>query len=331
MTIILCQSFLSIPLTITIAAKNENFLIISTNREAYKFFSQLYSEKEIVLLPEINVSLKGLLNINSILKAKRGVKRRIANYSKSDVYFFLVAFCEYPAWIVKVLSNKNKIYYKAATQLPNSVTKTDSIKGILHQTFSYYFWGINVDRKILDRTLFFPLSQKYFSKINSMLCPIVVDNEVIENVIKNKVRVGGKILYLSGGIIENNLVCETEFELKTNQFFDRIPLEEVFLKLHPRSNLARFAEKKIPQISSFIPANLICNNFDVVIGYNTATLYEAANGGKIAISLLNYFEPLSDNKRNGYIDYLRNNTKLDMKLYFPSSLEEVIQLIDFES
>lgn len=59
-------------------------------------------------------------------------------------------------------------------------------------------------------------------------------------------------------------------------------------------------ENQLELVPSFNPANVLFTKFKFFIGYSISVLTEAGNEGLMAISLMDYFEPVSI-KRKGII------------------------------
>jgi len=56
-----------------------------------------------------------------------------------------------------------------------------------------------------------------------------------------------------------------------------------------------------------LPANLLCYSCDVVVGYGSATLFEAANLGKKSISLVKFIPTTKPSRVPEIINYLNEH------------------------
>ena len=84
-----------------------------------------------------------------------------------------------------------------------------------------------------------------------------------------------------------------------------------------------YLEKALAEVPSFIPANLLIYNFKIVIGYNSATLFEAANKSCKVISLL-YLLSKNTFTVKYYKNYLDKNLKVNKKIFYPKTYEQFI-------
>jgi hypothetical protein len=66
----------------------------------------------------------------------------------------------------------------------------------------------------------------------------------------------------------------------------RSNFKNILLKKKNFSEKKNYLEKKLNEVPVYIPANLLIYNVKVIIGYNSASLFEAANKSCKAISLL---------------------------------------------
>ena len=80
------------------------------------------------------------------------------------------------------------------------------------------------------------------------------------------------------------------------------------------------------KVPSYIPGNLIVNYFDVCIGNHSTMLVEAAIAGKLAISLLDYYNQDSKQKL-GLKAFFEDRLQGRARIYYPTSITEVLSLI----
>ncbi len=74
-----------------------------------------------------------------------------------------------------------------------------------------------------------------------------------------------------------------------------------------------------------MPANLLSYKCSVVISYGSATLYEAANIGKLAVSLVNIIRSMNSEQPERFKKYLLCNSKDPIE--FPKTIEELGDVI----
>ena len=93
--------------------------------------------------------------------------------------------------------------------------------------------------------------------------------------------------------------------------------------MHPRYENLYSEEQKLDTIPSCLPGNLIFDQFDIIIGYCSAILFEAANKGKKVYSTLKYFNPLTVKTQNQYIEYLTSNLTATSEINYLVHLKDL--------
>ena len=70
---------------------------------------------------------------------------------------------------------------------------------------------------------------------------------------------------------------------------------------------------------------VVKNYFKIVIGYTSAVLFNAANQGVVAISLLDYIKPIERKVADDFKSYLKNNTSKE--ILYPKNINELMKAL----
>lgn len=335
MKIIFCLSYLSIPTTISIIeSSNADFLIVTSNKMLDTFFKRFYPGEKIFLLkstPLISKNpLQSIRNLYFIHKYKKEILDRFKVFRNTDVCFFFVAFCEFETWLIKQLSMANNIYYKPAVSIQH-LPPAKSIQAKIEKWIRRFVYSTDFKVLTSGKHTFYALSHEFLREIKARefyidinaesICSKIIDSfQKIENV---------RILILCGGII-GTFVEHSEYirqmDSLINLLVKKFGCDTLAIKAHPRFNEYYSKENSLKRIPADIAANLFLSHFDTVIGYSTATLAEAANAGKKAISLLKLMNPIDRHVRDSYIVYLDNNAT--KAIYYPESCEELLVITE---
>jgi hypothetical protein len=132
------------------------------------------------------------------------------------------------------------------------------------------------------------------------------------------------ILLLSSGIsIKRGLIDKKLFNDFMKKWSSTSSFKRLTLKRKSFSEKKYYKEKALVEVPLQIPANLLVYDYKIVIGYNSATLFEAANKYCKAISLLHL---LSKNALviDNYKNYLNKNLLKNKKIFYPKTYEQFI-------
>lgn len=330
MKIIFCISYLSVPLTISIIEEaTDDFLIITDQDSLYQLFSTLYDGCTIIKVKPLSFTLSKTtpLEIIKVVWYKRKYWNLLSKFENADVYFFFEAFGHFESWLIKKLAYKNNIFYKKVVDL-SYLEKVKKIKSVLNQQFIRVLYGQITDTLISGKMVYYAISARYLQGINAKDFSLTVNKSLITQKVSKVFDIqGNDILFLMGGVTEEGFVTNREYIAKMTKILDAINADRIMLKYHPRYTIANKIEAGIQRLPDFIPANIILGNFKIIVGYETSTIFVAANEGKIAISLLNYYIPISDVRKNSFKRYLNENTDPGKKIYFPETVEEILLLL----
>jgi hypothetical protein len=317
-----------VPDTISIIEDNaDHFMVVTSNESIGKLFKKLYGEEAIWFIKKPKLSkkhpFKSLLNVR---RAKKEVQDQIDSYKDNNIYAFFISYCFYEAWMVKRLSKRNTIFYKPAVEVP--VHESYDWLGFLKKYLIKLGYGVDTNFNFFSGVYRPIIGEEYLDSVDAKTANPKTNIHYIEDTVSRKFQVkAADILLLVGSIVEMGFVSESDYCKEMDRLLKMLKRHgfTVSLKVHPRFNQLFSLEKKLPQIPSYLPANLILNNFNLVVGYSTSTLFEAANNGKKSISLLKYFTPCNKQKVEDVHSYLKSNLEVHSRIIFPQDLTQLLQ------
>ena len=332
--IILCSSALSIPFTISLIEKfKDTSIIVADSKEIFKFFTKFYPKLDIIFIEKV----KSLTNKNLVKMIKNNyynylLKKKVNfffnKYSNSNVYTNIRAFSPLLAYILLVLSQKNRIHHQKLVKVKWRKIKPN-FKFKFLEIYYQLFFGLDCHTvQIKQNKKFIVYSDKFFKKINAKSINYKTNLNFIKRFIKKNFNIAStKILLLSSGnLIKYELIEKKLFyEFMKKWSFDS-NFREISLKKKNYKEIKYYLEKNLNEVPAFIPANLLIYNFKVVIGFNSATLFEAANKSCKSISLL-YILCKDLEIINYYKGYLNRNLKKNKKVLYPKTFKQFINYI----
>lgn len=330
MILIFCISNLSVPITINlIKESNEQFVVATDQDNIYQLFVDLYSNENVIKINKhaFPNTINRFNFLHKLLQTKRNLWKQFKYFNNYDIYFFHVAFGQMESWLISKLSKNNKVVFIPAVDI-SYLPKVKGISAFLKKCFIKLIYNVEIEVLKSGKSEIMANSKSFVKKIGAFQRKYSINEDIVSSFIAKKYNLQAiEILFLTGGIIETKLIDKDEFVHKNDELILALDKNSILLKLHPRFNILHSEEKNLRSIDQKIPANLLIYNTRVAIGYCTASLFEAANSGKIAISLLNYFTPLDSVKRDNYIEYLNSNLITGKKIYFPESLNTIKKII----
>jgi len=331
--IIFCLSYLSVPNTISIIeGSKRDYLIVTSQLSIATFFRRLYSPEKIICLDFVPLLSKNpvqlMRNMLRVIQYKQEVWVKFKHYENANIYSFSMAFCEFESWLIQRLSVNNNVFYKAAVNIGNP-EQDNSFYAKLNVWLRYIFYGIYFPPVIGPDCTYYTISDRYLSAIGAMDFDLIPDLDIVDKKIMSNLGdiKDAKVLILCGGTA--GVECEKEeyihkMDALIDFLVEKYGYEALAIKAHPRLSDYHSKENSLKKIPSDIAANLIVSHFDMVIGYATATLIEAANSGVNSVSLLKFIEPKVQDTQRYYMDYLVRNTK--ETIYFPTMIEEIVEV-----
>jgi hypothetical protein len=299
--------------------KAVNVTVISNIPNIIKLISELYPSSQTLLVE--NNSLKPY----DLHKQKLLYRNKFNSIEGCNVYFFFVAYGIIESYAIKILSRKNKIFYKKSVDTSH-FKKTNSIKSKLWKLYLGFMLGIQFNPRLIDDNLVFAVSDEFLSQLNVQDIVLLDNIEHVKKRIIDQYHLSNKrVLFTVGGVVEDNLVKKEEYVHKNDILIrylsDKYGRDQIALKMHPRYTHLFSDEVKFNTIPNYIPGNLIIDNFEIIIGYSSAILFEAANLGKKVYSTLKYFEPNNYKTQNQYVEYLSSNLEKKSTIKFFKELD----------
>ena len=328
--IILCTTSLSVPFTVSLIEKfKETSTIVTQSKELFYFFVKYYPKHDIIFFEEP----KSLINKNFLKMIKNHyhnylLKKKIFfvfnKYLNSNVFTTIRAFSPLSAYILIVLSKKNKIYLLKIVKLFWKKTKP-TFKIFLHKIYLKIFYSLDCDVVRRHTYIHLAYSKKYFKKIDARNVKYKINTNLIKNFCEKKLNINSaKLLLLSSGLaLENGTIDKKLYE----NFMNKLNLTPYFNKMllkRKKFENKTDVEKNLVEVPAQIPANLIIHKYKIVIGFDSAALFEASNNGCKVICLIDLLA-----KDISYVKYckgyLNRNLQKNKKILFPKTFEQFIK------
>lgn len=330
MELILCNTNLSVTTVVTqlFSNKTEQFIVFTDQNNIFSFLKLLQ-------IPNVRLYyIKSSYNIRRIYNlfiAKKQIKKFFNHYSDiKKVHCYHQAFGGIFNWIITYAYQQGIIIeYNRVLSNQEYPEAKFSIKKI--KIWFVYKVLFQTDVFILDRgnnTLMPKLHQLFYKRNKINECAIEVDNAIIKKVSQLVIqRLGlslneSSIVYLSGSVIATKQVSLNEYTKKITTLIESLNKSTVICKCHPRFTDEIIEEQKLLHIPAFIPMEFLLPYFNVFIGYNSTILCKVAKSNKIAISLLDYFIPISKERRDLWYKYFG-----DAKVLRPKTINEIKDII----
>ena len=323
MTLLICNSNLFVPtiLTMILSNKNKTFLILVDQDCFVKLFNFL-NLPNVILIKTKNPSIKEL-NIT-----KKKLLEQIRKYNISKIYFFHNEFGDISNWLIHKLSPKVQIYHgEIYKSLPYPIKY--NLKGLKLKIRYQLLYQTNIDPQY-NGNRFIPSLSHLFFKINNINNIKCENNfELISKYINDKLNIQqNRILLLTGSVVSSQQVDAQTYKKYMDNIITAIGEKNILSKCHPRFNDLFGKECELQQIPSYIPANLILNNFECFIGYNSTLLVEAAAAGKKAISLIDLIPPLDSHIPQGWHSFFQNRLNNNTTIFFPRTIQDLLKYIN---
>lgn len=320
---IICNSNLFVPYVLTeiLTHKEEHYLILTDIDNIECFFNEVCPDNAEMLRYYQPEGKK-------ILKSRRKLIESTDKYNIHKIIFFHAEFGGIINWFILKKSKDTVICYcKVFNRQP--FPKAHGLKAIKSWLFNRFFNGTSMDILVNNSRLFPSLPDSFFVKVRAENYEIIIDNGIINSFISSKLNIlnsGAKVLLLTGSSVAVGYIEEKEYTSKTDALIEAIGKENIITKCHPRFTDVFGKEKEMVKVPSYIPGNLIVNYFDVCIGNHSTMLVEAAIAGKLAISLLDYYNQDSKQKL-GLKAFFEDRLQGRARIYYPTSITEVLSLI----
>ena len=327
-TALVCNSNMFVPYVLSeVLNHNEVPYLIMTDIENIRaFFLNMDIPNAKLLFYEQPRSIK------HIISAHQRLWKSTKQYNITKVVFF---HTEFGGIINKFILKKSKEaeidFCKVFNSLP--FEKAHSLKAFKYKLIDFLFNGVRMD--ILDQTnMFVPsLPYSFYKQVKARYLSMDIDYDKINHLLSGLLgqdSTNRRIVILTGSNVSSGIIPKDEYISKTNALLDAIGVDACISKCHPRYNDLFGKELELPSIPSWIPGNLIIGNYDVFIGNHSTMIAEAALGGKLAISLLDYYQQ-SEGMEKQMKAFLED--RLDGKgvIHYPHTVNDILKLIKNKS
>lgn len=323
--ILICNSNMFVPLTLSEILENphKKYIIISDTPNIITFFKSCQLDNIITY----QYSSGKLSNIKN---EKRKILQFLSNFNIKKIIFFHAEYGELANWLLIYYSHqKTPIeYYKIFESLNFPRAKLyQGVKIRLKQFIAFHYWP-NI---LNDGHNYLPaLPKSFYKKINATIIKKESNNILLNDFIKQytkKINLEGNIVLLNGCLVEEKVIEEKEYIKITENIVNIIGLNNLILKLHPRYKNKYGLETQLKEIPSYIPGNLLINNYNLFIGCYSTLLVEAAHEGKKAISYLYLLTGIDKQFVQHTHQYLLQRLNNKGIIYFPQTIEEFKSLI----
>jgi len=301
--------------------KAVNVTVISNIPNIIKLISELYPSSQTLLVE--NNSLKPY----DLHKQKLLYRNKFNSIEGCNVYFFFVAYGIIESYAINMLSKKNKIFYKKSVDVSHFMG-INNLKANIWVKYLKLMLDVPLIPKSVDGKLLFALSDEFLTMLNVRDIELPNNIGIIKKRIADKFKLKNKrVLLAVGGIVDDGIVDKNEYIKKNDPLIRHLikifGAGQITLKMHPRYENLYSEEQKLDTIPSCLPGNLIFDQFDIIIGYCSAILFEAANKGKKVYSTLKYFNPLTVKTQNQYIEYLTSNLTATSEINYLVHLKDL--------
>lgn len=332
MIFIFCGSYLSVVDIIKAINKEQSsFMILSEDASIIKFFSEIYSPKNVFLLPgsmpDFSGPIKFIRSAINIHNNKAEVFVKLAEYNPCKVIFFFIGFNGMASWLIKKFSRTSNVYYKPGFNREH-LRRGYKVKLQLMCLICSCLYGIWFAQKKNDWRNFIGASDAFLKSIKAKSYPLAVDMAHIEDVLNRKLsnlpELKVLVLICSKVNVENAYYCD-EISSILKKLTHFIKPSEIGLKAHPKND--HNPNIKIPEgcivYPKYLPANLLLLKCNAIISYESAALSEATDLGKKSISLLNMLKPIDEKRAIARKNYLAMRTNGNVR--FPKTMNALLR------
>jgi hypothetical protein len=334
MNFIFICSYLNVPCVIeTIEREGGEFRILTSSGNIAQLFSELYSPDVVIKLPSLFSSFSKIgklcKEIIELIACKKKYLIQCRKLKPEKIFFFYIGWNGFESWIIKNLSKDAVIYYQPKVDL-TGMEYDDSVKQRIKAVIASTIYQLPFKAMKFNAYPIIAIDKQYLNMINAKKLPKKGNPALIEKYLKrNFIKYSNmEVLLLLGNELN---IDGSEYHKILNSIFQTLvkyyDSESIGIKQHPDS-----VNVDIPWLDSctiipkYLPANLICYNCSIIISYSSATLYESANIGKNAISLLDIIPSCSEGQVERYRLYLAENLS-DGYISYPKSISEFEEII----
>lgn len=324
MTLLICNSNLFVPIILTqILSYEEKTFLVLIDQECFKNLFKFLNLPNVILIFTENPAIK------QIYSTKKRLLQQLHKYEITDIVFFHNEFGDISNWIIHKFSSKAQIFHgNVYNSLPYPIMY--NLRGLKLKFKYQLLYHTDIDPKYNGNRFIPSLSKKFFKKNHIQNIQCNSNLTIINKYINHKLNLNidqNKILLLTGSVVSSQQIDEQTYTKYINSIILAIGEKNILSKCHPRFNDLFGKECELQQIPSYIPANLILNNFECFIGYNSTLLVEAAAAGKKAISLIDLIPAINPQTPQSWHTFFSNRLKGNSTIYFPKNIEELLSYI----
>ena len=333
MVFVFCASYLSVRDTIgAVEREKDDFLVITSNSSIATLFSELYTPPQVLLLPDTRITFSTPAEILKtqlrIRRSKKDVLSVLTRLQPSKIIFFFIGFNGFESWILKRLSRLGQVFYRPGvrtTYLRPSFNLRVWIKG----AFAGVVYGIVFTPKRFGSYNFLGVSTSFLRLIQARPYRVAADGASVNDLLD---RVYPKlpdfqILFLVGA--EVNVEADY-YKKEMSRIIERLASQlgpgQVAIKAHPLQDTPNLSlGRDCMMLPRYLPASLLLLKCSVVIAYASGTLFEAANSGIRAVSILHLLNPVDGQQASDAEAYLLANARQEIS--FPETVEELVATV----
>ena len=315
MNLIIIGSYLNVPCVIDIVEREKrDFKILSTDDSLLDLFAELYGRGQVYKIPNV---FENFGNFKALFtdffrsfQHKKKLIKEIGAFQPKNLFFFFLGWNGLASWLIKEFSQICNIYYRPKVNI--DLLQTDktcrmqiktaiasAVCGTRLRSGKYYGYSlIAIDKRFLEKAK----AREYLHEIDHRNIKRFLSRR-FDNLQKVKVMI------LNGGMYN---VEEDEYvrimKLVSIALFKKYKAFEICIKDHPHFPVLKLEPfDKCFKAPIHLPANLLCYSCDIVVGYGSATLFEAANLGKKSISLVKFIPTTKPSRVQEIINYLNEH------------------------
>lgn len=324
MILLICNSNMFVPGVVTRILKSpqDEFVIYTDMEGMEKFFKEMAFPNAVVL------RYPNAYSLTTLRKVKKYILNQLSPYKIDRIEFYHAEGGHIANWLITKYSKRCEVFYCPPFE-PMPMRKIKGIKRwklILLDRLLYHY---EADPLWVGNAISTSIAPSFFKENCCERGIFDVDLDLNFKYLQSQIpelRSDRKVILLTGGIIETGAIPE-EYDYLNRHIIEVIGENKIVTKCHPLFDDEYGVEKKLGKIPSYIPFNMIIPMFDVVISFASASLAEAAEAGKKAIStafLLPFYN--MDRRQANYEALVAKNTG-DKKVHYPKTYDELDKLL----
>jgi hypothetical protein len=336
MNIIFCLAHHAVRATITVVdgSPADDFLVVTSKEDVAQMFRVIYPPQKVLCLPAAPLASRNpvtlVKNLVNVHRLKRQAWMHFDGCQGANIYFLEWAFCDFEFWLLKRLARANRILYGPVITLDSRLDL--SPKALLGAALRWMAYFAVLEPRKGPYFRCYSVGSRFLRSVGAARVSVPdrstaeVSRRIMES-LPPGLR-SAKVMLLPASQVGPN-ISETEYIAKMDAVIEALDrcygLDHIAVKAHPRFPHYRSLEAVIQKIPSYLDANLLFPFFDVYIGYASSVLFQAANAGKTAVSLLELIEPLSSDDRRSYRDYL--DMRASNPIHYPVSIDDLVAIL----